>query len=183
MRCHGGVTARPSWWAHGGRVAAAAEDACGSEMTSAGPVPPDGERGALSLMIVVLFVALIALAGIVVDGGAKLAAYQNAEALAQEAARAGATSVDVSRAYGTGSFVVDPGLAASAADSYLNAADSYLKSPGNNTYSVSTIGIRAIEVSVTITEPTRFLSIIGLPSFTVRRSATASLVTGVTGGT
>src|SRR5580692_7232064 len=100
VRCHDGVTARPSWWARGGRVAAAAEDACGSEMTSAGPVPPDGERGALSLMIV----ALIALAGIVVDGGAKLAAYQNAEALAQEAARAGATSVDVSRAYGTGSF-------------------------------------------------------------------------------
>ena len=56
---------------------------------TAGTVPPDGERGALSLMIVVLFVALIALAGIVVDGGAKLAAYENAEALAQEAARAG----------------------------------------------------------------------------------------------
>lgn len=176
MRCHAGVTARASSWARGGRVAAAAEDACGSEMTSAGPVPPDGERGALSLMIVVLFVALIALAGIVVDGGAKLAAYENAEALAQEAARAGATSVDASSAYGSGSFVVDPELAVSAADSYLNSA-------GNNSYSVSTIGNRAIEVSVTITQPTKFLSLIGVRSFSCTRSATASLVTGVTGGT
>src|ERR1700729_3899360 len=102
VRCHGGVTARGSLWAHG-RVTAAARDACGREMRRSGPVPPDGERGALSLMIVVLFVGLIALAGIVVDGGAKLAAYENAEALAQEAARAGATSVDASNAYGSGS--------------------------------------------------------------------------------
>lgn len=175
MRCHGGVTARGSLWARG-RVTAAAWDGCGSEMRRSGPVPQDGERGALSLMIVVLFVGLIALAGIVVDGGAKLAAYENAEALAQEAARAGATSVDASNAYGSGSFVVNPAVAVSAADSYLNAA-------GNRTYSVSAIGNRAIEVSVTITEPTRFLSLIGVRSFTCTRSATASLVTGVTGGT
>jgi Flp pilus assembly protein TadG len=175
MRCHGGVTARGSLWARGGRVTAALS-AGGSQMRRSGPVPPDGERGALSLMIVVLFVGLIALAGIVVDGGAKLAAYENAEALAQEAARAGATSVDASNAYGSGSFVVNPDQAVSAADSYLNGA-------GYRTYSVSAIGSRAIEVSVTITEPTRFLSLIGVSSFTCTRSATASLVTGVTGGT
>jgi hypothetical protein len=145
-------------------------------MRQAGSEPPDGERGALSLMIVVLFVGIIALAGIVVDGGAKLAAYQNAASLAQEAARAGATSVDTSSAYGAGSFVVNPGLAVSAADGYLNSA-------GYHDFSVSALGNRAIEVSVTITEPTRFLSLIGVHSFTCTRSATASLVTGVTGGT
>ena len=67
----------------------------------------------MPVMIVVLFVALIALAGLVVDGGAKLAAYQNAEALAQEAARAGATTVDTSEAYRAGTFVVAPGFRAS----------------------------------------------------------------------
>src|ERR1700758_2325768 len=67
----------------------------------------DSKRGALSLMVVILFVALAALAGIVVDGSAKLETDQNAVALAQEAARAGATTVDESSAYSSGSFVID----------------------------------------------------------------------------
>jgi hypothetical protein len=136
----------------------------------------DGERGALSLMIVVLFVVLAALAGIVVDGGAKLAADETAVALAQEAARAGATTVDVSRVYASGAFVVDPSEA-------LAAAHSYLVSAGCDQFTVVAVGARAIRVSVTITEPTRFLSLIGVDSFTSTGSATASLLTGVTGGT
>lgn len=135
-----------------------------------------GDRGALSLMIVVLFVALVALAGIVVDGGAKLDADENAYALAQEAARAGANSVDTSTAYRSGSFVVNPGQAQEAASSYLSAA-------GQHDFSVRAVGRREIWVSVTITEPTTFLAIIGIGHFTCTGKATATLVTGVTGGT
>ena len=127
-------------------------------------------------MLVVLFAALVALAGIVVDGGAKLTGDENAAAVAQEAARAGATTVDVSSAYSTGAFVVDEQGALAAARSYLAAAGYYR-------YTVSTVGDSAIEVSVTITEPTRFLSLIGIGSFTCTGTAIASLVTGVTGGT
>jgi hypothetical protein len=134
------------------------------------------DRGALSLMIVVLFVTLAALAGIVVDGGAKLAASQNAVALAQEAARAGATTVGTSSAYTQGTFVVDQQLAVAAARRYLKAA-------GAHRYTVRVAGSRAITVIVTITEPTRFLGLIGVDSFTCTGTATASLVTGVTGGT
>jgi Flp pilus assembly protein TadG len=139
------------------------------------------ERGALSLMVVVLFCALILMAGIVVDGGAQLTAYENAEALAQEAARAGATSVDASSAYRSGAFVVDAQQAQAAVSAYLATA-------GNRDYRVSLngvsfIGNSAIEVTVTVTEPTEFLSLIGVPTISCRRSATASLVTGVTGGT
>jgi len=134
------------------------------------------ERGGLSLMIVVLFVVLAALAGIVVDGGAKLNADENAAALAQEAARAGATTINESRAYSSGSFVVDQQQA-------LTAARSYLIQVGYGRYTVSADGSRAIRVSVTISEPTRFLSLIGVDSFTCTGTATASLVTGVTGGT
>ncbi len=76
------------------------------------------ERGAMSLMVIVLFVALAALAGIVVDGGAKLTADENVAAAAQEAARAGATTVDVSSAYATGSFAVDQQRAIAAATAY-----------------------------------------------------------------
>jgi len=82
----------------------------------------DRQRGALSLMVVVLFIPLILLVGIVVDGGAQLTAYQNAEALAQEAARAGATTVNTAEAYRTGAFAVDPEQAEAAAISYLNTA-------------------------------------------------------------
>ena len=137
---------------------------------------PERDRGGLSLMIVVLFVALVALAGIVVDGGAKLNADENAVALAQEAARAGATTVDQSAAYSSGTFVVDEQQAVSAASSYLAAA-------GQRQFVVVPHGNRAIWVSVTITEPTRFLSLIGIDSVTSTGTATASLVTGVTGGT
>jgi Flp pilus assembly protein TadG len=135
----------------------------------------DHESGALSLMIVILFVVLAALAGIVVDGGAELNAREQAYALAQEAARAGATNVDVSRAYAKGSFVVDPQQAIAAASSYLDQASQHR-------YTVSANG-DTIRVSVTITEPTRLLAVIGVDSFTCTESATASLVTGVTGGT
>jgi hypothetical protein len=135
----------------------------------------DPERGGLSLMIVVMFVVLASLAGIVVDGGAKLTADENAVALAQEAARAGATTVNVSSAYASGSFVVDQGQALAAARSYLVGA-------GYDRFTVTAAGTRAIRVSVTITEPTKFLSLIGIDSFTSTGTATASLVTGVTGG-
>jgi hypothetical protein len=138
--------------------------------------PADSDRGALSLMIVVLFVALAMLAGVVVDGGAKLTADENAVSLAQEAARAGATTVNVSSAYGSGSFVVDEQQALAAARSYLDSA-------GAHDYQVSAVGSQAIRVTVTITEPTRFLSMIGIGSYTCTGTATASLVTGVTGGT
>jgi Flp pilus assembly protein TadG len=137
---------------------------------------PDDDRGALSLMIVVLFVPLVVLAGIIVDGGAKLTADENAVALAQEAARAGATTVDASSAYRSGSFVVDQQQAQAAAIGYLEQASV-------RQFTVSADGTRAISVSVTITEPTRFLSLIGIGSFRCTGTARASLVTGVTGGT
>jgi len=136
----------------------------------------DRERGGLSLMIVILFVALAALAGIVVDGSAKLEADQDSVALAQEAARAGATTVDESTAYSSGSFVVDQQQA-------LDAARSYLVSAGYTHYTVAAEGATAIQVSVTVTEPTRLLSLIGVDSFKCTGTATASLVTGVARGT
>src|SRR5215470_10752480 len=102
------------------------------------------DRGSLALMIVVLFVALAALAGIVVDGGAKLSGDQNAAAVAQEAARAGATSVDTSRAYATGAFAVDEQQAVTAARDYLSAA-------GYRQFTVSADGTVAIRVTVGIT--------------------------------
>src|SRR5215469_4225430 len=68
------------------------------------PTEGDRERGTITLMLLIMFVALLALAGIVIDGGAKLDQAENANAIAQEAARAGAGMVNQSKALATGSI-------------------------------------------------------------------------------
>jgi Flp pilus assembly protein TadG len=133
----------------------------------------DGERGSLTLMLAVLMVALLSLAGLVIDGGRKLNQSASAYAVAQEAARAGAGMVDRSAAYRSGTFQVDEGQAVAAARAYLTSAG----------YSgvVSPDGPERIQVTVTVTAPTLVLSLIGIDTISSEGSAVASLVTGVTG--
>lgn len=132
-----------------------------------------GERGSVTLMLLVLFLALIALAGIVIDGGGKLNQAENANAIAQEAARAGAGNVNRANAYASGKFTVDQAQAIAAAQQYLASA--------GYRGTVSAPTPETIQVTVTVTSPTRVLSVIGIDSMTSTGSATASLVTGVTG--
>jgi Flp pilus assembly protein TadG len=133
----------------------------------------DRERGTITLMLLVMFVALLALAGMVIDGGAKLAQAENANAIAQEAARAGAGMVNQAKALATGSFTVDRAQA-------LAAARQYLARLGVTGTAVAD-GPDAIRVTVRLITPTHVLSIIGIDSMRSTGSATASLATGVTG--
>ena len=133
----------------------------------------DRERGTITLMLLVMFVALLALAGIVIDGGAKLDQAENANAIAQEAARAGAGMVNEGKALATGSFTVDQAQA-------LAAARQYLARLGVKGTAVAD-GPEAIRVTVRLIAPTHVLSIIGIYTMNSTGSATASLVTRVTG--
>jgi len=133
----------------------------------------DRERGTITLMLLVMFVALLALAGIVIDGGAKLDQAENANAIAQEAARAGAGMVNQAKALATGTFAVDQSQALAAAQQYLARAGYHGTAAPD--------GANAIRVTVTVTTRTHVLSIIGINSMTSTGSATASLVTRVTG--
>jgi Flp pilus assembly protein TadG len=136
---------------------------------------PDRERGSLILMLAVMFVGLIALAGLVIDGGAQLTAAENAAAIAQEAARAGAGQVNTATAHENGSFVISEDQAIAAADAYLSGAGYHgVVQPGPG-------GTDEIEVTVMVTEPTRVLSIIGIDTLHATGRATANLVSGVTG--
>jgi hypothetical protein len=137
------------------------------------PSRPGTERGSITLMLAAMFVGLLALFGIVVDGGTKLDAAQNADAVAQEAARAGAGRVSQSAAYTTGQFLVDQQQAVAAARAYLAG--------GGYTGTVVPQGRASIRVTVTITKPTQVLSLIGISSVSATGSAVASLVAGVTG--
>jgi hypothetical protein len=134
---------------------------------------PGREQGSLTLMLAAMFAGLLAMFGIVIDGGIKLSAAENADAVAQEAARAGAGMVNQSAVYSTGTFRVDQQQALAAARAYL--------SRGGWHGSVRLSGGASIFVRVTITEPTKVLSLIGIDSMSSTGSATASLVAGVTG--
>lgn len=131
------------------------------------------DSGSLTLMLALLMVAILALAGLVIDGGRKLDATQKAYAIAQEAARAGAGQVNTSAAYRSGTYKVDPQQA-------LAAARAYLASAGYKDSSVTVSG-NQIRVTVRVTERTTLLSLVGISAFTSAGSAVASLVTGVTG--
>ena len=134
-----------------------------------------GERdaGSLTLMLAALMVALLALAGLVIDGGRKLNQSASAYAIAQEAARAGAGMVDRSAAYRSGTFQVDQAQALAAARAYLAGA--------GYAGTVTADGTQRILVTVTVTRHTLVLSLIGIDTMTSSGSAVASLVSGVTG--
>jgi Flp pilus assembly protein TadG len=53
-----------------------------------------GERGSISMFVVIFTIAVLLLAGLVYDGGLAIAARQRAADVAEEAARAGANAVD-----------------------------------------------------------------------------------------
>src|SRR6266568_631853 len=133
----------------------------------------DGERGSLTLMLAVMMVALLSLAGLVIDGGRKLNQSASAYAIAQEAARAGAGMVDRSAAYRSGTFQVDQAQALAAARAYLAGA--------GYAGTVTADGTQRILVTVTVTRHTLVLSLIGIDTMTSSGSAVASLVSGVTG--
>lgn len=133
------------------------------------------DDGAISLLAIVFFLALLAAAGLVVDGGTKLRAARQASAVAEEAARAGAGRIDRDRAYAQGGrFVVDRTTAVSAARAYLASSGN----TGSVTIITSGQKIR-VTVTVTITEPTLLLSAIGIDDLQVTKTATADLLQGV----
>lgn len=53
-----------------------------------------GERGSISMFVVIFTIAVLLLAGLVYDGGLAIAARQRAADVAEEAARAGANAVN-----------------------------------------------------------------------------------------
>ncbi|WP_067889782.1 pilus assembly protein TadG-related protein [Actinomadura chibensis] len=140
-------------------------------------VPEDGRRrsdaGSYSLLAIVLGFIFLLLVGMVYDLGGKLRAGQRAGNLAEEAARAGAGQIDRDGAYSGGRLVVDRAAAVRASRAYLAAA--------GESGSVTPVGATRIRVTVTVTQPTVLLSMIGVGPTRVTRTATADLLTGIEG--
>lgn len=128
------------------------------------------ERGEVSELVIVAVVALFVMVGLVVDGGAKMTAASEASSTAQEAARVAAQPLE--------SLPTD-GQTARLSPDGISAAQNYLHQAGA-TGTVRRVDDTTIEVTVTRTEDTVFLSLIGIHSVSATRTARVDLIHGQT---
>jgi len=123
------------------------------------------ERGqSVSVFITVVFAALVMTAGLVIDGGQKIAAASRAETAAAGAARA-ATNAGVTQSL----------AGASAGDASLRAARVFLAGqPGVS--GSATVSDGVVTVTTRASERTLFLSLIGVDSVSATGSARSNAV-------
>jgi Flp pilus assembly protein TadG len=129
------------------------------------------DAGQVSSFVVIFMVALLAVAGLVLDGGLALSAKVQALDVAQAAARAGAQQLDLVQYRTTNVAVLDPARAATAARIWLATAGV----DGDATATTTTV-----TVTVRRTSNTQLLQLVGVEELHVSATATATAVQGVT---
>ncbi|WP_019137084.1 pilus assembly protein TadG-related protein [Cellulomonas massiliensis] len=150
------------------RALARAERRVGRRLDEAGD-----DRGAMSAFVVVLVVALLLLAGLVVDGGRAVNARALALDDAEQAARAGANQVDLAHLRQTGEVRLDRGEAERAARAFLVA-----RGYDGGAVQVASDG-NSVTVEVSDRVPTVLLSLALVDDFTVEGTATARAAVGI----
>lgn len=142
------------------------------------PESPDtSERGALSIFVAICATALLMLSGLVIDGGGRLIAIEQADAVADEAARAGGQQIDRAALLQGKGIRLDPQAAQQAADAYLAAS-----TVGNSRVTGTSVATdRTITVTVNATYRTTMLGLFGFGDIPVEGHGSARLVPGVTG--
>ena len=124
----------------------------------------------MSAFVVSFTVALLAVAGLVIDGGYTLATRRQAFNEANAAARAGAQAIDETSLRADGTVRVQPGRARTLALDHLAAAglDGTVEVLGDT-----------VTVHVTTTQDLALLGIIGVGPFTIEAEGSARAVAGV----
>jgi Flp pilus assembly protein TadG len=136
------------------------------------------ERGALMFWVVPIMIGLIAMLGLIVDGGNAIAARERAADVAQQAARAGADTLSPAALHASDptDLTADPGAVRAAAQRVLATA-------GISNPTVVVTG-ESVTVSVTVHEKTQILSAFGLNDVSGSATSTATALHGSnTGGT
>jgi len=121
---------------------------------------------------VVMVTAMIALSGLVLDGGLAVAAKARAVDVAQAAARAGAQELDLAVYRQAGEVRLDVARATAAAQGFLAQSGA--------TGTVTATPVR-VTVNVTSQAQTQLLPLIGIGTLTVHATATAVAVRSDTG--
>jgi Flp pilus assembly protein TadG len=114
------------------------------------------QRGALSPAVVILAVMIFTLAGLVIDGGRQLGAKSRAVGYAQEAARAGAATIDLNSPEAK-IDVTKAGDAVAAFCAEVSAND-----PAVTNCGTSQLDDQHLQVTVRIDNKTTFLGMIGI---------------------
>jgi hypothetical protein len=123
------------------------------------------ESGMVTAFVVIFTVALLVMAGLVLDGGLALSAKVQAIDDAQAAARAGAQAIDIPLYRSTGQVTLDPTQATADAEQYLARS--------GHTGTVTVNGDQ-VTVTVTIDQPTQLLSLAGVDHIPVSGTGTAT---------
>jgi uncharacterized membrane protein len=124
------------------------------------------ERGQVMIMVAIFMAGLVAVVGLVTDGGLMFAQRRDLQNAADAAALAGAMQID-ERAYrATGEVVLDHGAA-------REAARRYLADEGDLDYSVQ-VTASGVEVSVSRQASTSFLRLVGITGVEISASASAA---------
>lgn len=128
------------------------------------------ERGAVTIFVAVAVLGLLAIAGLAVDGGAKVRAAQRADRVAAEAARAAGQAVDLPALLAGEGVTVDRRAAVAAANTYLARAGV------DGSVDVLDAGA-TLRVTTMTSETTIFLGLIGIPRLSVSGAAEVRLTT------
>ena len=133
------------------------------------------ERGSVAVLMAVFAVGMFAMAGLVIDGGAALAARGRAADLAEQASRAGADALAPHSLRGRSpqDLRIDPAAATTAARRVLTTAGAS-----------GDVGVMGRDVTVTahVRRRSVVLSAFGVDDVSGTASATATIVYGTTTG-
>ena len=127
------------------------------------------EDGMVTAFVVIFTLALLAMAGLVFDGGLALSAKVRAIDDAQAAARAGAQAIDIPLYRQSGTITLDAAQAVADAQGFLAAAGQH---------GTVTVTGETVDVTVTITQPTQILSVVGVDQLTVTGAGSATAEQG-----
>jgi hypothetical protein len=127
------------------------------------------EHGQVIALLVVVTVGLIAIAGLVDDGGRALAARARALDEAQAAARTGAQQINLTLLRQNGSLALEAAAA-------TRAAEDYLSTTGDR--GTAAISGDTVHVTVTVSVATQILGAFGVRTLTLSADADASAIPG-----
>lgn len=134
------------------------------------PVTPERrERGTATAFTLILVLAVIAFAGLVLDGGLAVSAKVAAISTAQSAARAGAQELDLQALRDSGQLRLDPARAQATAQDWLARA-------GATGTATATATTDTVTVTVTTRSRTQLLQLVGVDAIPVAATATAQAV-------
>jgi hypothetical protein len=125
------------------------------------------DDGTVTGYTVVTTLAVLAFAGLVLDGGLAVSSKVDAVSVAQSSARAGARELDVAYLRTSGIIRLDPGKAQTAAQQWVNAS---------GLSGTVTVAGNTVTVTVTTSQDTQLLQLVGIDTIPIGATATATAV-------